>query len=130
LAVAELILRSELSARWVACFHAQQAAGKALKALLVARGIDFPDTHALEVLVDLLGRDGELFDRRKLIELSAWAVVGRYPDITVDPTVAQATHVVASARSALATARSQLSNSLTEPGDPPNRRAGDLPTLE
>jgi hypothetical protein len=30
----------------------------------------------------------------------------------------------------LATARSQLSNSLTEPGDPPNRRAGDLPTPE
>ncbi len=55
LAVAELILESDVAARWAACFHAQQAAEKSLKAMLVAQGIDFPRTHALEVLVDLLG---------------------------------------------------------------------------
>lgn len=36
------------------CFHAQQAAEKALKALLVARGIPFPWTHNLRTLLDLL----------------------------------------------------------------------------
>ena len=37
-----------------ACFHAQQCADKALKGLLSDRGIPFPRTHVLEVLLDLL----------------------------------------------------------------------------
>ncbi len=36
------------------CFHAQQAAEKALKALLLFNKIDFPLTHDLEELVDIL----------------------------------------------------------------------------
>jgi len=36
-----------------ACFHAQQCAEKALKALLVHRGIAFPRTHVLEMLLDI-----------------------------------------------------------------------------
>ena len=36
------------------CFHAQQAAEKALKALLVQLGIAVPKTHNLQGLVDLL----------------------------------------------------------------------------
>lgn len=37
-----------------ACFHAQQCAEKALKVLLIERGIAFPRTHVLETLLDLL----------------------------------------------------------------------------
>ncbi len=36
------------------CFHAQQCAEKYVKALLVFRGADFPRTHDLEKLADLL----------------------------------------------------------------------------
>jgi HEPN domain-containing protein len=37
-----------------ACFHAQQCAEKALKALLVHKKKPFPRTHVLEYLLDLL----------------------------------------------------------------------------
>jgi hypothetical protein len=38
-------------------FHAQQAAEKMLKALLAARGVDYPKTHNLRVLIELLAED-------------------------------------------------------------------------
>ena len=40
-----------------ACFHSQQAAEKALKALLVARGLPVPRTHDLVHLIELLEPD-------------------------------------------------------------------------
>lgn len=67
------------SSRWV-CVMAQQAAEKAIKALLVNRAIDFPRTHDVLRLLQLLpqglamGVNAEGLDR-----LSAWAVAGRYP---------------------------------------------------
>ncbi len=39
-------------------FHAQQAAEKMLKALLAFRGVDYPKTHNLRVLVELLSAEG------------------------------------------------------------------------
>lgn len=36
------------------CFHAQQAAEKAIKALLIAKKITFPKTHSIRMLLDLL----------------------------------------------------------------------------
>lgn len=64
-----------------ACFHAQQCAEKALKALLLKLGIEFPRTHAIEVLLDLLKAQGlEIpagVDRG--YELSQYAVQTRYP---------------------------------------------------
>ena len=38
-------------------FHAQQAVEKMLKALLAARGVDYPKTHNLRVLIELLAED-------------------------------------------------------------------------
>jgi|SRR4051812_17692270 HEPN domain-containing protein len=69
LGVARLVLESATAARWAACFHAQQATEKALKAVLVANGTDFPRTHVLERLADLLG-DVELVDRSVLMDLT------------------------------------------------------------
>jgi HEPN domain-containing protein len=40
------------------CFEAQQAAEKALKALCVRDGLDFPRTHSLVVLIDILESAG------------------------------------------------------------------------
>jgi HEPN domain-containing protein len=39
-------------------FHAQQAAEKLLKALLAWRGVDYPKTHNLRVLMELLTASG------------------------------------------------------------------------
>ncbi len=39
-------------------FHAQQAAEKLLKAVLAARGVDYPKTHNLRVLIELLATTG------------------------------------------------------------------------
>ena len=41
-----------------ACFHAQQCAEKALKALLSHLNIPFPRTHSIDVLLDLLQNEG------------------------------------------------------------------------
>lgn len=37
------------------CFHCQQCAEKYLKAILVSRGVAFPKTHDLVLLLNLLG---------------------------------------------------------------------------
>jgi HEPN domain-containing protein len=41
-----------------ACFHAQQAAEKALKAVLLYRKIEFPLVHDLEELIEVAGQGG------------------------------------------------------------------------
>ncbi len=43
---------------WSVGFHAQQAVEKALKAVLAARSIEFPRTHNLATLLDLLRDQG------------------------------------------------------------------------
>ena len=99
LAVADLVVASEVGVNWAACFHAQQAAEKALKAVLVLHGIDFPRSHALERLAALLPpRDGTHFDRKTLAELSPWAVAGRYPEDIENPSLDETTLTVGNAR--------------------------------
>ena len=62
------------------CFHAQQAAEKALKAVLVACGIPFDRIHNLTTLLDLLPQSliphPEIRDAASLTE---YAVSRRYP---------------------------------------------------
>jgi HEPN domain-containing protein len=62
------------------CFLAQQAAEKALKAVLVLLQNDFPFTHDLDRLRDLLP-DGWAVKSAypDLAELTIWAVEARYP---------------------------------------------------
>lgn len=62
------------------CFLAQQAAEKALKSVLVLLQIEFPFTHDLDRLRDLLP-DGWRVKRDypDLADLSIWAVEARYP---------------------------------------------------
>ena len=68
------------------CFDAQQAAEKAVKAVLVARRIDFPYLHDLTHLVSLLkGAGGVLPEAiRDAGRLTPYAVLTRYPG-TVRP---------------------------------------------
>ena len=63
-----------------ACFHAQQAAEKALKGLLLSLGEDPPFTHDIEALVNMLREVTDAPD--DLISaavLSIYAVATRYP---------------------------------------------------
>jgi len=66
------------------CFEAQQAAEKALKALLLHRGIRFPHVHDLARLVSLLEQHGETVPEsvREAEELTKYAVAARYPGLT------------------------------------------------
>ena len=60
-------------------FHLQQSVEKALKACLDAKGIDFPRTHDLSVLLGLLeDRDQEVKPYWPLLELNPFAVQFRY----------------------------------------------------
>jgi len=62
------------------CFHAQQAAEKALKALLIALGIDFPRTHSIRRLLDLLTTDLNVPETvQETAGLTDYAVLTRYP---------------------------------------------------
>lgn len=65
----------------IAAFHAQQAAEKALKALLVQKQIDFPRTHSIGVLLAVLeeaGIDG-VQDLIDATGLTRYVVSTRYP---------------------------------------------------
>ena len=63
------------------CFEAQQGAEKALKAVLIRRGIEFPYVHDLAQLLSLLAEDGESVpaDIREAAGLTPFAVITRYP---------------------------------------------------
>src|SRR6266571_1432056 len=61
------------------CFHAQQIAEKALKALLIYRSVKFQRTHDLDILLDTL--DDPDFEpyRASTPVLTSYAVDARYP---------------------------------------------------
>jgi HEPN domain-containing protein len=65
------------------CFHAQQAAEKAIKALLIARGVEFPYIHDIAGLFTLLEMTGEDLPTivREGEKLTRFAVFTRYPGI-------------------------------------------------
>ena len=65
------------------CFHAQQAAEKALKAILVAYGLSVPRTHNLRTLFDLLPADVPVPPEiQDAAGLSDYAVASRYPGVS------------------------------------------------
>ena len=65
------------------CFEAQQAAEKAIKALMIARSIEFPYVHDLGRLLSLLDGAGCAVPERvwRVEELTRYAVTTRYPDV-------------------------------------------------
>jgi len=66
------------------CFHAQQAAEKSLKAVLLECHIDAPFTHNLQVLLNLLSGCHLLLpdELRDVVDLTPYAVSTRYPGET------------------------------------------------
>ena len=65
------------------CFDAQQAAEKAIKAVMIARGIVFPYTHDVARLLTILeSRTERIPDAiRRTVRLTCFAVHTRYPNV-------------------------------------------------
>ncbi len=63
------------------CFNAQQAAEKAIKAVMILRDVEFPYTHNLRRLPDVLESSGEQVPERirRADVLTDYAAVLRYP---------------------------------------------------
>lgn len=109
LRAAELVATRPGFAPRVACYHAQQAAEKALKAVLVGEGQDVILTHDLGVLRDL-ARPGS---RTAAIgvdlgRLSAWQVKGRDPGDWGEATRGDAREAIDAARAVVEAARADL----------------------
>ena len=86
LALAELAKDNGFMAQ--ACYHASQAAEKALKGALLELGIEPPHTHVLNELVQRLGNAGltvATLDALPLRGLSRMAIQSRYPVDTTAP---------------------------------------------
>lgn len=63
------------------CFECQQAAEKSLKALLIFHDIDFPKTHSIQKLLDLLSNFYNIdLDLQRTILLSQHSANSRYPN--------------------------------------------------
>ncbi|MBM4040567.1 MAG: HEPN domain-containing protein [Planctomycetes bacterium] len=69
------------------CFDAQQAAEKAIKAVVVSKGVDFPKIHDIADLLSLVSESGVPVppEVAAAAELTDYAVVARYPS-AVEPT--------------------------------------------
>jgi HEPN domain-containing protein len=62
------------------CFHAQQAAEKSVKAVLVHHGVAVPKTHNLKILLEMVSAHGVVPpDVAGAPRLTDYAVVFRYP---------------------------------------------------
>jgi HEPN domain-containing protein len=85
------------------CYHAQQAAEKALKALLLHRVGRFPFVHDLAQLVTQLEQAGMAVPEtvREATALTHFAVKGRYPGFDEPVTEPEWKRVVASAENVL-----------------------------
>jgi HEPN domain-containing protein len=69
------------------CYHSQQAADKAMKAVFVFLQVQYEMTHNLEVLAAPIPQGWAVKRvRGNLKKLSDWAVKARYPGTWLDPT--------------------------------------------
>jgi HEPN domain-containing protein len=80
LAVARMVNEEQISPEILA-FHAQQAAEKSLKALLVQRQVEFPRLHVIGPLLNLCREAGyeETEFLADAVTLTRYAVAPRYP---------------------------------------------------
>jgi HEPN domain-containing protein len=124
LAVANIVADAPAGVNWAACFHAQKATEKALKAVLVAYGIDFPRSHALERLIALMPAEpASTFDFEAVAELTPSAIAGRYPEDNPSPDLPTTRRLIHAAKTMLQRPRPSLPASIrTRP--PQNDRLG------
>ena len=92
------------------CFDAQQAAEKAIKAVLIARGVEFPPIHDLGGLLTILGEAGEPIPPAiaDAAFLTRFAVITRYPGIARPVTPDERRRAVAIAEAVVAWAEERV----------------------
>ncbi len=92
------------------CFDAQQAAEKAIKAVLLKKGVTFPYVHDLARLLTLLEQAGEEIPDvvRQAEDLTRYAVLTRYPGLTEPVTDAYYQAAVASAEAVVRWAEERI----------------------
>jgi HEPN domain-containing protein len=91
------------------CFHAQQAAEKSVKAVLLRFGVAFPSTHNLSVPFALVPQDvPRPPDLAGTVGLTVYAVSARYPDEIDEATETEHRKAVALARAAVRWAESTI----------------------
>lgn len=96
---AEVLLEAGGTPARIAAFHAQQAAEKAIKAVLVAEGQPFPFTHDLIRLIELVPDGWSVRNvGASWSALSDHAVDARYPDDLPDVSAAEASDAIDDAR--------------------------------
>jgi HEPN domain-containing protein len=105
LGVADYLLRNRSPYLNAIGFHAQQGAEKALKALLVRHQVEFPKTHNLGELLDLVARVAPVLagTLRAATGLNPYGVDARYPGDLPHPTgedAAQAVRLASQVRDA------------------------------
>ena len=84
---AEALATLENPLRSVACFHAQQAVEKYLKAYLTSKQVEFPRTHNIRELISIIKSiHTELADKlMPAAILSPYGVEIRYPGDVIEP---------------------------------------------
>jgi HEPN domain-containing protein len=110
LRLAQLARQDPAIRREQICFHAQQAAEKAIKSVLLRHNVDFPLTHNIEHLLSLAESSGLVLpdEVRPAGMLTPYAVETRYPgswlgvgDVEVQEAIRVAEQTVAWARKAI-----------------------------
>ena len=106
--------RDESTAPFAAAFHAEQAVEKALKALLIWHGIDYPPRHDLSLLVGRLP-EGTATKTLTIAGLTVYAVEQRYVvgasnpmGLAERPTWDEAEEAISSAAKAVSTVSADL----------------------
>ena len=117
LAACRILAREQSQVRAAVGFHAQQAAEKLLKALLTWHQVEFPKTHDLTALLDLVaGCQGELAAAlADLDELTQYAATTRYPGDYPELTFEASQRAVALAIGARAAVLRALPSDLSRP---------------
>ena len=124
LQAAQAMLAGETAAPRHACWLAQQAAEKALKAVLISHGIDFPWRHDLDALRNLLPEGLKMRDEHPdLAALTEWAVEARYPGEWPEATEADACAAVEQAAAVVESAQGDVPND--PPDDPQSQDAAE-----
>jgi HEPN domain-containing protein len=92
------------------CFDAQQAAGKAIKAVLVSRQVPYPKTHSIRELLSLWQQSGMAVPEevRRAGLLTGYAVETRYPGLSEEVTEEEYLEAVALAERVLNWAESVI----------------------
>ena len=85
-------------------FHAQQAIEKSFKAVLVHRQVEFPKTHDLEQLLELVEGAGVAWPAglNAVLEFTPFATHGRYPGFDDPVTRAEVDEAISLAEKVLA----------------------------